>query len=358
MDTKLFGICEGFLPRGTIENIVPLGIGNINDSFLAEGKEKYVLQRINTDVFRDPSAVMKNLQLVCAHLEKKIRQEGGNPYRESLQFLQNKTDGSLLYTDEDGSCWRMYRYVDDVVTLQSISSPEEAFRAAFAFGRFQSRLSDFDATHLTETIPDFHHTEKRWETFLTAVREDRAGRAKEVEDLIQKAHHLSYLAPRLTSLLESGALPVRVTHNDTKINNILFDKETGEGICVIDLDTVMPATALYDFGDMIRSGANATDEEDTDLSRVFLDMEYYEAFVRGFMAGTEGRLTKTETENLALSALVITFELAIRFLGDYLNGDVYFSIRTPRHNAERAANQLALAMDMEKKYDQMQKIVL
>ena len=191
MDTKLFGICEGFLPGGTIEKIVPLGIGNINDSFLAEGKEKYVLQRINTDVFRDPSAVMKNLQLVCAHLEKKIRQEGGDPYRESLQFLQNKTDGTLLYTDKDGSCWRMYRYVDDVVTLQSISSPEEAFRAAFAFGRFQSRLSDFDATHLTETIPAFHHTEKRWETFLTAVREDRVGRAKDVEDLIEKAHHLS-----------------------------------------------------------------------------------------------------------------------------------------------------------------------
>lgn len=353
MDTKLFRICEGFLPGGTIEKIVPLGIGNINDSFLAEGKEKYVLQRINRDVFRDPSGVMQNIQLVCAHLEEKIRKEGGDPFRESLQFIQNRKDGTLMYTDEGGEAWRMYRYVDDVVTLQSISAPEEAYRAAFAFGQFQSRLADFDATRLSETIPDFHNTEKRWEAFLCAVREDRAGRVGEVQDLIEKAHHLSYLAPKLTSLLASGELPVRVTHNDTKINNILFDKETGKGICVIDLDTVMPATALYDFGDMIRSGANATDEEDTDLSHVYLDMTYYEAFVRGFVAGTKGRLTKAETENLALSALVITFELAIRFLGDYLNGDIYFSIRTPRHNAERAANQLQLALDMEKKFDAM-----
>lgn len=358
MKTKLFRICEGFLPRGTIENIVPLGIGNINDSFLAEGKKKYVLQRINHDVFQNPSGVMQNIQLVCAHLEEKILKEGGDPFRESLQFLKNQKDGTLVYTDEEGNAWRMYGYVDDVVTLQSISAPEEAYRAAFAFGRFQSRLSDFDATRLTETIPDFHNTEKRWEAFLKAVEEDRVGRAAEVSDLIEKARHLSYLAPKLTSLLEDGTLPVRVTHNDTKINNILFDKETGQGICVIDLDTVMPATALYDFGDMIRSGANATDEEDTDLSHVYLDMTYYEAFLRGFLEGTEGRLTKAETDNLALSALVITFELAIRFLGDYLNGDVYFSIRRPRHNAERAANQLHLALDMEKKYEEMQRMLV
>ncbi|MBQ7033206.1 MAG: aminoglycoside phosphotransferase family protein [Clostridia bacterium] len=357
MDMKLFSIAEGFLPAGTIQKIVPLGIGNINDSFLAEGKEKFVLQRINTDVFTDPAGVMRNIQLICAHLEEKIRTEGGDPFRESLQFLPTIKDGTLLHTAEDGSSWRMYRFVDNVVTLQNATSPDAAYKAALAFGRFQSRLADFDATRLTETIPDFHNTKKRWDVFCEAVEADRAGRAGEVQDLIETAMRLSYLAPALTDLLAKGTLPVRVTHNDTKINNILFDKATGHGLCVIDLDTVMPATALYDFGDMVRSGANATDEEDTDLSRVRLDMDYYASFLRGFLDGTEGRLTQSEKENLALSALVITFELAIRFLGDYLNGDVYFSIRTPRHNAERAANQLQLVCDMEKKYEEMQKLL-
>lgn len=358
MDTKLFHIAEGFLPAGALHTIAPLGIGNINDSFLAEGTEKYVLQRINTDVFQDPKGVMRNIQLTCTHLEEKIRAEGKDPWRESLQFLPTRTDGTLLYTAEDGTAWRMYRFVDDVITLQNASSPDAAYKAAFAFGRFQSRLADFDATQLVETIPDFHNTKKRWEVFVKAVDEDRANRALSVKNLIETAQRLSYLAPALTDLVDAGTLPIRVTHNDTKINNILFDKETGEGLCVIDLDTVMPATALYDFGDMVRSGANATDEEDTDLSHVFLDMDYYASFLRGFLDGTGGRLVKAEKENLALSALVITFELAIRFLGDYLNGDVYFSIRTPHHNAERAANQLHLVCDMEKKYEEMQKLVI
>ena len=357
MEKKLFSIIEGFLPTGAIEHIAPLGIGNINDSFLVEGEKKYVLQRINTDVFTDPVGVMRNIQLVCTHLEDKIKAEGGNPLRESLQFLPSRTDGTLLHFAEDGTAWRMYRFVDDVETLQNAASPDAAYRAAFTFGQFQSRLVDFDATKLVETIPEFHNTAKRWEVFCKAVDEDKANRAIEVKDLIETAQRLSYLAPSLTKLAETGALPVRVTHNDTKINNILFDKRTGKGVCVIDLDTVMPATALYDFGDMVRSGANTTDEEDTNFSRVSLDMTYYAAFLRGFLEGTGGQLTRTERENLAQSALVITFELAIRFLGDYLNGDVYFSIRRPRHNVERAANQLRLVCDMERKYEEMQKMV-
>lgn len=357
MEKKLFSVIEGFLPRGAIEHIAPLGIGNINDSFLAEGEKKYVLQRINTKVFTDPVGVMRNIQLVCAHLEEKIKVEGGDPFRESLQFLPSRTDGSLLYIAEDGTAWRMYRFVDGVKTLQNAESPDAAYKAAVTFGQFQKRLLDFDATRLVETIPDFHNTKKRWEVFCKAVDEDRANRAIEVKDLIQTAERLSYLAPSLTELTDAGALPVRVTHNDTKINNLLFDAQTGKGICVIDLDTVMPATALYDFGDMVRSGANATDEEDTDLSRVSLDMECYKAFLRGFLEGTGGQLTYTEIHNLAQGALVLTFEQGIRFLGDYLNGDVYFSIRRPRHNAERAANQLQLACDMERKYEEMQKIV-
>ncbi len=355
MNTKLFRVAEGFLPKGTLETIEPLGIGNINDSFVAKGKGRYVLQRINTDVFKDPAGVMRNIQLVTTHIEEKVRQRGGDLGKEVLRFLPYKDTDSLLYMDEDGSAWRMYHFVEDVATIQNVSSPEEAYKAAFAFGQFQSRLSDFDASKLCETIPDFHHTEKRWKTFCRAVDADRANRAMEVKALIETAERLSYLAPKLTKLVEAGALPIRVTHNDTKINNILFDPVTGDGVCVIDLDTVMPATALYDFGDMVRSGANATDEEDTDLSHVKLDMDYYTEFLRGFIQGTDGRLCKTEIDNLAISALVMTFELAIRFLGDYLDGDVYFSIRKPRHNAERAANQLHLVCDMEKKLEKMEK---
>ncbi len=355
MYTKLFRVAEGFLPKGALETIAPLGIGNINDSFVAKGRERYVLQRMNTDVFKDPVGVMRNIQLVTAHLEEKVRQCGGDPKKEVLRFLPVLGTDSLLYRDEAGNAWRMYHFIEDVDTIQNVSSPEEAFKAAFAFGRFQSRLSDFDASKLCETIPDFHNTEKRWEAFCRAVDNDRANRAKEVADLIETAERLSYLAPKLTRLVAAGALPVRVTHNDTKINNILFDPVTGDGVCVIDLDTVMPQTALYDFGDMVRSGANTTDEEDTELSRVSLDMEYYTAFLRGFIRGTDGRLCKAEMENLATSALVMTFELAIRFLGDYLDGDVYFSIRKPRHNAERARNQLHLVCDMEKKLEEMEK---
>lgn len=345
-----------FVTEDRIESVKPLGIGNINNSFLAIGKRKYVLKRMNTNVFRDPYGVMENIRLVTSHIRAKLEKEGGDTERGTIRFLPSASDGTLLAGDDEGGLWRMYAYIDDVVTIQNAASTEEAYRAAHTFGHFQAQLSDFEADKLTETIPDFHNTARRWDAFVKAVEEDRANRAAEVETLIRQAEALSYLAEPLVKKLESGILPVRVTHNDTKINNVLFDKTTGEGVCVIDLDTVMPATALYDFGDMVRSGANATDEEDTDLSHVYLDMDYYEAFLRGFADGTEGKLTAAETEGLAESALVLTFELAIRFLGDYLNGDVYFSIRKPRHNAERAANQLWLAQDMVKKYEKMQRL--
>ena len=348
-------IAKQFKTDDEIIEIKPLGIGNINDSFRVKGaKGNYVLQKLNTHVFRDPEGVMENIRLITEHIAAKVDEEGGNKERSTLEFLQTKAEGTLLYRDSAGNVWRMYRFVEGVITIQNVKSAEEAYKAAFAFGKFQAHLADFDAEKLTETIPNFHHTGKRWEAFLEAVRRDRAGRADEVRDLIAYAEKESYLANSLVDAVRAGILPVRVAHNDTKINNILFDKDTGVGICVIDLDTVMPETALCDFGDMVRSGANATDEEDTNLENVYLDMEYYEAFLRGFLEGTAGRLKDEEMERLALSAKVITFELAIRFLGDYLDGDVYFSIRKPKQNLERAANQFKLLADMEEKYAEME----
>ncbi len=357
MDTRILRVAEGFLPPGSIRNIEPLGQGNINDTFVVEGKGKFVLQRINTKVFKNAEEVMRNIHLITEHLSRKVRAAWRDPSRQVLQFLPVPETGKYLFWAEDGTAWRMYHFIDNVMTLQNVSSVGQAYKAAFIFGRFQNRLSDFDATQLSETIPDFHNTEKRWETLQKAVDADAAGRAHEVRDLLETAERFSHLASAITKPFSEGKFPVRVTHNDTKINNVLFDKRTGHGLCVIDLDTVMPSTALYDFGDMVRSGANATTEEDTDLSRVALNMDYYEAFLRGYLNGTDGKLTNTEIENLALSSLVLTFELAIRFLADYLMGDVYFSIRTPRQNAERAANQLALLCDMEKKYDEMQNLL-
>ncbi len=343
-----FGLDKDF------EKIETLGIGNINASYkvtLTNGK-KYSFQRLNTKVFKNPDEVMSNIMKVTAHLKDKIKEEGGDPSRETLGFITTK-DGSPLYYYDDDTVYRAYEFVDGVITLQSTSNAEEAYKAAFTFGRFQKRLADFDATVLFETIPDFHNTAKRFETFLNSVKADKAGRLAEVREYVDYCLEEKYLATAIVDAVSSGELPLRVTHNDTKINNILFDAETKEGICVIDLDTVMPATSLYDFGDMIRSGAAYTEEDETDLSKVGINLEYYEAFVKGFKAGVDGGLTDAEISRLALSAKVIAFELAIRFLGDYLDGDIYFSIRRPDHNKIRAINQLTLLKDMENKYDKM-----
>lgn len=353
---SLKSIAEGFNLTEKVHEIKPLGIGNINTSFVVKCKStKYVLQRINTDVFHDPYGMMNNIRLVTEHLKKKISVEGGDPERGTLSFVPAK-DGTLCHKADDG-IYRMYSFIDDVSTIQNTKSTDEAYRTAYAFGEFQRRLSDFNPDCLTETIPDFHNTQKRYEAFMEIVESDPLGRASEVVHLIEYAKSEAYLSEAITKPLKEGLLPLRVSHNDTKINNVLFDNETGQGICVIDLDTVMPATSLYDFGDMVRSGANATEEDDTNLDIVKINMDYYRAFLKGFVDGTGGSLTKNELSLLAMSAKVIAFELAIRFLGDYINGDKYFSVRREGHNKDRAANQLKLLSSMEENYEEMCSLV-
>ncbi len=345
---RSFGLDKDF------EKIEPLGIGNINSTYkvsLTTGKE-YVLQKLNIKIFKKPEEVMSNIMKVTAHLRDKIKREGGNPDRETLNFLTNTNGLPLTYCDEE-NVYRVYEYIGDAITLQSAGSPDDAYKVAYTFGKFQNRLSDFDAGVLFETIPDFHHTAKRFETFEKSIKENKAGRLSEVQDLVDGYCSFKHLASSITDAVDRGELPIRVTHNDTKTNNVLFDSATGEGMCVIDLDTVMPATALYDFGDMIRTGAAFTEEDEDDLSKVGLNLEYYEAFVKGFKAGVGNGLTEEELSGLALSSMVMTFECGMRFLTDYLDGDVYFAIRRPDHNKVRALNQLKLLRDMESKYEQM-----
>lgn len=343
-----FGLDDGF------EKIEPLGIGNINSSYKVtlSGGRQYALQKLNTNIFKKPDEVMSNIMKVTGHLRSKIIAEGGNPSRETLNFLVTR-EGAPLFRFTEDSVYRAYEFIDDAITIQSTGSTDEAYKAAYTFGKFQNRLSDFDASVLFETIPDFHNTAKRFENLEASIKADVAGRLDEVRDLVDFCYKEKYLAHAIVDDFANGVLPIRVTHNDTKINNVLFDAETKEGMCVIDLDTVMPATSLYDFGDMIRSGAAYTVEDETDLSLVGINLDYYGAFVKGFKDGVGKGLTEAEISRLALSAKVITFEIGIRFLTDYLDGDIYFALRRPDHNKVRAANQFKLLSDMEEKFEQM-----
>lgn len=351
MDAQV--IASQFTIQSPVVSAKPMGIGNINASFVVtcEDGSKYALQRINTNIFKDPKGMMNNIFAVTEHIRNKVASEGGDPDREVLQYLKT-AEGEPVYETEEG-VYRMYRFVDDVLTIQQVPDAEWAYQCAFAFGRFQKQLSDFDSSVLIETIPNFHHTQKRYETFLASVEKDAAGRKEEVADLIEFAKKESYLASAIVKDVEAGVLPVRVTHNDTKINNILFNPETKRGMCIIDLDTVMPATTLYDFGDMVRTAATVTEEDDERYDQVGMDLRYFKALVKGYYEGSDGALTREEIKRFPLSAKVITYETFLRFLTDYLDGDVYFACRKDRHNLIRATNQMYLLRNMEDHYEQM-----
>lgn len=351
MDAQV--IASQFTIQSPVVSAKPMGIGNINASFVVtcEDGSKYALQRINTNIFKDPKGMMNNIFAVTEHIRNKVASEGGDPDREVLQYLKT-AEGDPVYETEEG-VYRMYRFVDDVLTIQQVPDAEWAYQCAFAFGRFQKQLSDFDSSVLIETIPNFHHTQKRYETFLASVEKDAAGRKEEVADLIEFAKKESYLASAIVKDVEAGVLPVRVTHNDTKINNILFNPETKRGMCIIDLDTVMPATTLYDFGDMVRTAATVTEEDDERYDQVGMDLRYFKALVKGYYEGSDGALTREEIKRFPLSAKVITYETFLRFLTDYLDGDVYFACRKDRHNLIRATNQMYLLRNMEDHYEQM-----
>ncbi|MCR5279900.1 MAG: aminoglycoside phosphotransferase family protein [Lachnospiraceae bacterium] len=334
------------------------GNGHINDTFLTitdEGK-RFILQRMNTDVFKDPVSLMNNIVLVTEFLKKKIEQRGGDTERETLNIVGTK-DGGAYHVDSTGNYWRVYRYIEDAVTLDKVRTPDDFYASAVAFGRFSGQMADFDASKLTETIPDFHNTPKRFETFMRAVKDDVCKRAEGVQAEIEfyKAHEadMNYCAERL----KEGKLPLRVTHNDTKLNNIMLDNKTGKGICVIDLDTVMPGLSIYDFGDSIRFGANTAAEDEIDLSKVSLSTDLFDTYVKGYLEGCDGALTKEEIKLLPMGAKTMTLECGMRFLTDYLQGDTYFMIHREGHNLDRTRTQIELVKDMERKWNDMEAIV-
>ncbi len=358
----LKSIASQFQVKGTFIFGESFGCGHINDTYACYFKRKfehplrYIVQRINHQIFKDVPALMQNIDAVTSFLAKKVAELGGDPAREVLQIVKT-TDDQLFYRDEDGSYYRAYVFVDDAVCLQHIEQPEHFYQSAKAFGRFQKLLSDFPADTLTETIPAFHNTRARYEAFLAAIDADLVGRRALVQQEIDFIKAREQDAGILLHLLESGKIPLRVTHSDTKLNNVLLDIATGEGICVIDLDTVMPGLAHYDFGDSIRFGASSASEDETDLSKVFVRLDLFEVFCKGFLEECGKSLTQTEIDYLPFGAKLMTFECGMRFLTDYLNGDTYFKIHRPDHNLDRCRTQLKLVADMEKKYDEMMAIV-
>ncbi len=336
-------------------DLSPIDTGHINRTFkitCADGST-YIFQRVNTDVFKQPLQLTDNILAVTGFIREKLTAAGKDPDRGTLSLIPTEDGKYILPTDEGHI--RIYKAIPDAHSVDS-ATPELLENAAAAFGRFQNMLGDFPAATLHESIPQFHDTVKRLNDFKTALAEDKMGRAASVRkeaDFILAREALCHVA---VDALAAGELPLRVTHNDTKLNNILFDNATGEAICVVDLDTVMPGSVLYDFGDAIRFGASTAAEDERDLSLVECDLNLYEHFTRGFLSETADTLTKRECELLPESAMLLTLECGMRFLGDYLNGDVYFATSREGQNLDRARTQLKLVSDMERKLDLMREI--
>lgn len=336
--------------------ISPYGDGHINDTYIADSTPRYILQRINTDIFKNYERLMENIDLVTRHLKKIILQNGGDVKRETLNVIK-ATDGKLFYEASDGKVYRVYDFVENTISLNLPENAKQFEASAKAFGKFQNMLSDFDASKLYETIPNFHNTISRTKDLKQAYEKNIAGRKDEVKDIYEGYLNFEDDAHIITSELSKGIIPTRVTHNDTKLNNVLFDKDTFEGICVIDLDTVMPGSLLFDYGDSLRFGASTSEEDEADLSKVWFNLEYFESYTKGYLSELKDKITKREIELLPLSALNMTYECGIRFLTDYLNGDTYFKVHYEGQNLNRAKNHLKLCQDIFSKLDEMKKIV-
>ena len=347
---------------GQIVGTARYGEGHINDTFCVYTQNKagdcvrYMLQRINTDTFTDPDGLMENIVNVTDYLRKAIAKNGGDPARETVTVLRTK-EGKNYYRDSKGGCWRVYSFVEGTICLQSVENPEQFYQSAVAFGKFQRLLAGYDASTLHETIAKFHDTRSRLANFKKAVEADACGRVKDVQPEIDFVLAREKDCAVLMDLLEAGKLPLRVTHNDTKLNNILLDKATGAGLCVIDLDTVMPGLSLNDFGDSIRFGATHAAEDEPDLSKVHFELDLFEIYTRGFLEAAGDALTAAEKEYMPWGAKLMTLECGIRFLTDYLEGDHYFRIHREGQNLDRCRTQFKLVSEMEANWDKMKAIV-
>lgn len=354
-DNGILELAGAFNTEGTPISAKPYGGGHINGTYLitTDIGKKYTFQSINSNVFKKPQEVMSNIILILEHIKKKVTENGGDTSRECLEPVKTQ-NGELLYIN-NGGYYRMYKFIEGNV-YDAVEKPEHFYCAAKAFGKFQNLLSDFPADKLYETIKDFHDTRRRFENLEKAIAENKCGRLQEVCKDVEFALARKHEAGKVIEKLESGEIPLRVTHNDTKFNNVLLD-DNGHEMCVLDLDTVMPGSMLYDFGDSIRFGATHAAEDEKNLDIVEVDLELFEAYTKGFLEALGNRITQGELELLAFSAKLMTLECGIRFLTDYLEGDTYFKTHFDKQNLYRTRTQLKLVYDMEKKMDKMESIV-
>ena len=355
---QVMAVCTRFNFCGDVKDVKICGNGHINSTYMitTERDRRYILQILNTAIFKDPVGVMNNIMAVTDHIRQGLAEAGEDTERGTMRVVMTR-DGANGYTDPEGRFWRAYDFVEGTVCRLTVDSPETFAHVGEAFGDFQRRLADFDATRLIEAIPNFHNTKKRYADFLLAVERDAAGRAALVADEIGFITDRAEKCALIVDALADGSLPLRVTHNDTKLSNILLDEVTEAAVCIIDLDTVMPGASLYDFGDSIRTGAASAAEDEPDLSKVHFLPDMFKAYAQGFIKGTDGALTHKELSMLPDGAYTITLEQAIRFLGDYLDGDTYYHIDYPEHNLVRARTQLKLVAEMEHSMDELRAFI-
>lgn len=352
-----------FRMPGDFRGAAPCGHGHINDTYEIRFNQagtpvRYILQRINHSIFTRPDLVMENIDRVTTHIAGKLRESGAaEVYRRVLTLVPCR-DGRAWHADASGNHWRAYLYVEGAEAHSHVNSPVLATEAARAFGHFQNLLSDLPLPRLADTIPRFHHTRSRYDALMAAAAEDRAGRRASVEQDLDWCRARESLVDVLLNGQASGLLPERITHNDTKINNVMIDHKTGEGICVMDLDTVMPGLVLYDFGDLVRTTTISTAEDEEDTSLVAMRLPMFNALVRGYLSSARSFLTDAEIDHLAFSGKLITLETGLRFLTDYLNGDVYFKTRHPRHNLDRFRVQARLVESIETQQSAMEDAVM
>ena len=361
MEKALLDLCQNFNISGEFDSIEIVSNGHINSTFLIRFNEngkikEYILQKLNGHVFKNQGDVMENISAVTEHIINKLESQNKSADRKTLIFKKTD-DGTNYKIDEYGDFWRISEFVENSITFNETNNLKILTETGKAFGEFQNYLSDFPAEKLNIILPEFHNTQNRYDIFKKTLKEDPQKRAWRVVLDINDYLMLEGLATQMQRMLESGKLNLKVTHNDTKCNNVLFDKDTFDHLCVIDLDTVMPGLLGFDFGDAIRFAANSASEDETDLSKVTLDLNKYKAFTEGFLSSIGDSITEEEKNTLALGAITMTVECGLRFLTDYIDGDNYFKTEYPTHNLDRARCQLALAKDMIKKYENMKQIV-
>ncbi len=362
MQSHFEKIIGQFAIDGTLVSCARYGEGHINETYLVvmddNGKQtRFILQKINHKVFRDVEKLMNNIRLVTEYNRQKIVQRGGNPDRESLSLVYTKTGGSYYYDEETDGYYRVYIFIENAVAHQTVTRPQLFYQSAVAFGNFANLLAEFDASALFESIPNFHNTEKRFSDFTASLQRDVKNRAKDCKAEIEFVLSRKDYCGKIVNLLNSGAMPLRVTHNDTKLNNVMLDEKTDMPVAIIDLDTIMPGSICYDFGDSIRFGCNPAPEDEPDLSKVNFDIDLFEAYAKGYLSALSDGATQIEKDHLALGAILMTYECGMRFLADYLDGDVYFRTHREGQNLDRCRTQFKLVQDMERLLPQMEEII-